>query len=321
VTSAPRPPVRSVVLAAAAILPLAAGCGPARDRVELLYAASLASFVEDDLVPRVGEELGLRVLAEPEGSVAAAHRIREGVRRPDLYVTADPATVSLLGAFDPGWSIVFARGELVLGYASSGRFATALDSARADGATWLAPLLRPGFRLGRTDPDLDPKGYRAVWLLEAAAAAAMPPEREGLLAHLSDVTSVFPEAGLAVRVEAGQLDAGVFYLAEALARGLRVVRLPPELGQGDPDLADVYARYRHRTADGHLLTGRPIVYALTVPANAARPEAALALAAWLLGPGGRSLLAEGGLPPVARLLGDPDRAPAALRDLVERADR
>lgn len=317
-TATHRASFAAAALAAAAALPLAAGCDrTAPDRVELLYAASLTALVEDDLAPRAGEALGLRVLAEPEGSVAAAHRIRDGVRRPDLYITADPGTVPLLGPFDPGWSIVFARGELVLGYAPSSRFAAALDSARLGTLPWFAPLLRPGFRLGRTDPDLDPKGYRVLWALEGAAASE-PGARETLLAHLSDSASVFPETGLAVRVEAGQLDAGAFYLAEALARDLRVIRLPPELAQGDPDLADVYARLRYTTVDGHLVTGRPIVYALTIPANAPNPKAALAFAAWLLGPEGRALLEDAGLPPVARALGDPATVPPVLRGPAER---
>jgi molybdate/tungstate transport system substrate-binding protein len=301
-----------------AVAALAAGCGGAEaDRVELLHAASLSAFVEDQVVPGAREDLGLRVFAEPEGSVAGAHRIRDGVRRPDLYVTADPGTVAVLGRFDPGWSIVFARGELVIGYARSGRFAAALDSARSGSVSWESPLLRSGFRLGRTDPDLDPKGYRSVWALrEAAAAADSGSVRDRLLAHLADTASVFPEAGLAVRVGAGQLDAGMFYLAEALAHGLGVIRLPPELGQGDPDLARVYERYEYVTVDGHRVVGRPIVYALTIPKNAPRPRAAGELAAWLLGPAGRALLSDEGLPPVVRVLGDPARVPAALRDLA-----
>lgn len=303
---------------ALALAPLASGCGGAEpDRVELLYAASLTAFVEDRLVPAAEAGLGLRVRAEPEGSVAGAHRIRDGVRRPDLYVTADPATVAVLGPRDPGWSILFARGELVIGYASASRFAPVLDSARHGTVAWRTALSRPGFRLGRTDPDLDPKGYRSVWALREAARAAGPgPERDGLLAHLADPASVFPEAGLAVRVEAGQLDAGMFYLAEARAHDLAVLRLPPELAQGDPGLAPVYERYEYVTADGHRVVGRPIAYALTIPSNAPRPAAARALAGWLLGPEGRALLGEEGLPPAVRILGDPARVPAPLRELA-----
>jgi molybdate/tungstate transport system substrate-binding protein len=314
-----------VIRAAQALLALsalAAACvGDRPDRVELLHAASLTAFVEDHLVPGAGERLGLRVLAEPEGSVAGANRIRDAVRRPDLYITADPATVAALGPFDPGWSIGFARGELVVGYAASSRFASLLDSARTGSVPWQTPLMRPGFRLGRTDPDLDPKGYRSVWALrEGAASAGRGPARDGLLAHLMDTSSVFPEASLAVRVEAGQLDAGMFYLAEARAHGLGVIRLPPELGQGDPDLASVYERYAYVTADGHRVTGRPIVYALTIPGNAPRSAAAVDLAAWLLGSEGRALLSEQGLPPVVRVLGDPERVPPVLRALAGNGD-
>lgn len=301
---------------------LVAGCGSEPDRVELLYAASLTAFVEDHLVPGARATTGLRVVAEPEGSVAGANRIRDAVRRPDLYVTADPGTVELLGPFDPGWSIVFARGELVIGYAPSSRFAAVLDSARDGSVPWRTPLARPGFRLGRTDPDLDPKGYRSVWALREGAAATGPGAvRDRLLGLLADRTSVFPEAGLAVRVEAGQLDAGMFYLAEARAHGLRVIRLPPELGQGEPGLASVYARYEYVTADGHRVAGRPIVYAFTIPGNAPRPAAAVDLAGWLLGPEGRALLSEGGLPPVVRVLGDPARVPGALREIAGSAGR
>ncbi len=298
-------------------LGLLGACGRAGDeRVELLYAASLTAFVEDELVPALAQAEGIRLLAEPEGSLAAAHRIRDGVRRPDLYITADPATVELLGEADPGWSILFARGELVIGYAAGSRLAAVLDSARTGALPWLTPLTRPGLRLGRTDPELDPKGYRAVWLLEGAAAALPAAERAPIEAILGSRASLFPEAGLAARVEGGQLDAGVFYLAEARAHRLLAIRVPGELGQGDPDLAREYARLAYRTSAGHEVRGQPIAYALTVPSTAANPDGAARVGAWLLGPAGRRLLDAAGLPPLARRVGDPDRVPPSLRDFV-----
>lgn len=307
----------TVLLATALLTTACRAAADPSDPVDLLYAGSLAAVMEDALAPAFREASGRAVRGEPHGSLAAANQIRDGVRDPDLYLTSDPGTLRLLGPREPGWAVAFAAGELVVGYAAGSRFAPALDSAAAGRLSWAGVLSRPGLRLGRTDPALDPKGYRTLWLLEVAGEEVGSPELASRL--LSAPGTVFPEPHLPARVESGSLDAGVFYLAEARAHGLRVVRLPAEANQADPDRATEYARHRYVTPEGVEIRGSPIVYAATVPRGAPDGEAGADFLDFLLAPAGRGALEQAGLPPLARILGDPDRVPSRLRAAAHRA--
>ncbi len=291
------------------------GCRPVvgeNDAVDVTYAASLTATMTE-LEQRFRERSGRAVRGDPRGSVAGAHLIREGVWRRDVYITADPATLRLLGPHDPGWAVVFARSEIVIAYSSESRFASALDSAGRGELAWHAVALRDGFRLGRTDPDLDPKGYRTLFAFRLAEQHyRLPRLVEGLLAGPAGSESVFPEEHLSARVQTGSLDAGVFYLAEARAHDLRVVRLPRKLGQGDPRDTEALGRLQHRTADGRDFRGAPIAYAATVPLNARDLAAGGEFIAFLLGDEAGEILTEDGFVTESWPLGDRERMPRSL---------
>lgn len=292
---------------------LAAGCrrlDRADAPVDVVYAASLTAVMRNGLEPtfRRDEERAVRGVAR--GSSVGALQVRDGLLRADAYVTADPATLRMLGARDPGWAVVFARGELVIGYAGESRFAAALDSASRGQVAWHRVVRRPGFRLGRTDPELDPKGYRALWLFRLAGTHYSAP---GLAYQLRRTAGVYPEEHLATRVETGQLDAGIFYRSEARAHGLRSVSLPPEVNLGDPDQADRYRRQTYRASDGGVVRGAPVTYAATVPRDAGDPGAGAAFVAFLLSPEGREALRARGYRPASAVLGDGASLPAAVR--------
>ncbi len=286
------------------------------DFVEVLYAGSLTAVMEDVLGPAFSQRTGVGFRGEPSGSVAGARLVSGGVRRPDVYLTADRMTLSLLQPYWEDWAVTFAHGELALAYASSSRYGASLDSAAAGLVPWYDVLLRPGFRLGRTDPELDPKGYRTLWLFELTGRYYRDPLLGRRLMEAAGAGRlVFPEAHLASRVEAGQLDAGVFYLAEARSHGLLVVPLPDGINLGSPGPAALYESLEYRTLDGEEVRGAPVAYTATIPSNARNREAALDFIRFLVSPDAGRLLEAAGLPPAGRLTGA-RRAPPSVRELL-----
>lgn len=309
------------VLCAAMWMAGLAGCrqvASENDPVDTIFAASLTATM-GRLEARFSQLGGRAVRGDPRGSVAGAHLIREGVWRPDAYITADIATVPLLGPYDPGWAVAFARSEVVLAYADGSAFKAALDSASRGELAWEDVVLRPGFRLGRTDPGLDPKGYRAIFAFRLVEEqGGRPGLAESLLSGPADAESVFPEEQLGTRLHMGNLDAGVFYLAEAKAQGLHTIRLPRLAGQGDPRDAGRLARMRYRAPDGRTFRGAPILYAATIPVNSRDTAAGTEFIAFLLSEEGRAILEADGFWPERMLLGDAKRIPGSLRALLER---
>lgn len=225
-------PMAIVLAAAACGAPSTdtAGAGPvhstraaAHGTVDVLYAGSLVQVMEQQLGPRFTAATGYGFAGFAGGSNELGHEIEGGVRRGDVFVSASPDVDKSLQAAAAGrwvtWYATFARSPLVIGYAPRSRFAAALRTR-----PWYEVVTSPGFLLGRTDPELDPKGQLTV---DALRDTAQHTGDQSLLRLLDSTTTVFPEETLLGRLEAGQLDAAFLYEDEAESAGIPTVRLSP----------------------------------------------------------------------------------------------
>lgn len=201
---------------------------------------------------------------EAHGSVTVARLVAEGKRDPDLVSLADPVLFN--GLLQPDGYVSFATNALVLAYRPETATGQRLASAGPD--NWYVPLLDDDVRLGRTDPDLDPLGYRTLFALELAE------EYHGV-SGLSDRVlardQIYPETSLISQFEVGAIDAAFAYRSMATARDYAFVELPPEINLSDPAYADDrYARVAHRLPNGNTVRGGPIRYVSAI--RHARPE-------------------------------------------------
>lgn len=274
-----------------AVVLMAAACGPAAGAgqgqpVNVLYAGSLAELMESDLGPAFDAATGYQFVGVAGGSSELASQIKGGLRRADVFVSASPGVDRTLQGRANGdwvsWYSTFATGALVLGYNPKSSFASRLLTQ-----PWYQVVAEPGFRLGRTDPALDPKGQLSAAALDQAAAMFHLP---ALARAASSVSGVFPEETLVGRLEAGQLDAGLLYANEAREAGIPTVAL------------------------GSLHLGA--TYTATVVNRAPDQAGAVAFVAYLLGQG-RAVLRGHGLDAVTpALAGSVAAVPAGLRRLV-----
>jgi len=254
------------VLALAAALWLS-GCGGAggAGTVRVLYAGSLQTVMNTRIAPAFRRATGYAFEGYPGGSKELAGEIRSRVRTGDVFISAAPElNATLEGRAYGNWVSSFspfATTALVLGYDPGSRFAHALRSE-----PWYRVVTRPGFRLGFTDPELDPKGALTVTALERAAAAHRIPALRRLAGAQADV---FPEEDLVGRLESGQLDAGFFYTVEAGAAQIPTVSLAP--------------------------IDERATYTIAVLNRAPDRAAAGAFVRFLLGPRGQALLRAAGL--------------------------
>ena len=246
--------------------------------VNVLYAGSLTSVMEKSIGPAFTQKTGHAFQGEGQGSTGAANMMRDGLRKPDVFISADAAVNEkiLMGAANHDlvrWYVTFASAELVLGFNPKSKFAPQFEEAQAVHRAWFDVLAEPGVKFGRTDPDLDPKGYRTLFLFSMAQSYY---KKSGFVEspggpHNPD--QIFPEPKLLARLEAGQVDAAIFYKHEVLAHGLPYITFPPQLNQGDPAFAALYARQTYMTKKGALMRGSPILFTVTIPVNAPDPDA------------------------------------------------
>ncbi len=254
---------------------------------------------------------------ENSGSLEAARKLTDLGKIPDVIGVADYGVIpKLLIPQHATWFAAFARNSMVLTYSDQSTAAGEIT-----GQNWWQVLLRPGVRSGRSDPTLDPNGYRTLMVFQLAERFYKQPGLAARLERALPPKYMRPkEADLTALVQAGELDYSWSYVSIARTSGLRHVDLPPEVDLSDPKLADWYAQARVRIpgprragADSVEFRGEPIVYALTIPTAAPHPRTAQAFVRFIFSPEGQAILKRDGFTLLDKpLLGGPGRPPEGL---------
>lgn len=184
-------------------------------KVNMSYAGSLVGAMTNDILPQFKKKTGIEVVGYPGGSVALANQIKEKLRQADIFLSAVPSVNSMLEGNANGnilsWYSDLASSPLVIGYNPKSKLGSELTTSN-----WYKVMQTPGFRLGRTDPKLDPKGVLTENLVRAEAKKVGDSSLFAkLLGGAENSSQIFPEETLVGRLESGQLDAGFFYENEA----------------------------------------------------------------------------------------------------------
>lgn len=257
------PPVgrRRVLSGVAAGLGGLAGCtgvlnvaGPRSERVSMLAAGSLNNALENGLRGHVDAPLDV----EARGSAAVARLVAEGQKDPDIVALADVALFD--SPLYPSWYAEFATNSIVIAYDAGSDGGQRLAAAGSD--EWYRPLQEGELSLGRTDPDLDPLGYRTLFVLELAT------DYYGTAVDLREAIprrdQVYPETQLVSQFETGSIDAAVTYRSMAVERGYDYVELPPDIDLSAPAFVDRYATATYRLPGGKVVRGGPVSYGATI---------------------------------------------------------
>jgi molybdate/tungstate transport system substrate-binding protein len=290
----------------------------AEAQVSVLYAGSLGNLMEMDVGPAFSRATGYKYQGEAKGSLLSANLIKDKLRTPDVFISADPKVNQRLMGNENGdlvrWYATIFGNEMVLGYNPNSRFAAELKQIGTNDTRLYEILQEKGFRLGRGDPELEPKGYRTLFLFELAEKHyQLPGLAQNILNNAEHPTLMFPEEQLVARLETGQLDAGIFYRNEIAEHHLPYIAFPRELNLSEPDLDPYYSRATYTNPQGAKYAGSAIVYSVTIPENAQNREGAAALIGFLLSGEGRKIIENHSLRIIPPLVsGDRDATPAKL---------
>jgi molybdate/tungstate transport system substrate-binding protein len=290
-------------------------------QVDVLHAGVLTDLVGRGLAPALLKDHGIQVSSVGGHSVGLAMRILDGRLEGDVYLSADARTNALLsgpaGRHLVTWFLVFARNSVVLAYSRSGPFADAFERVRQREVPWYEVMRRPGIRLARNDPNLDPLGYYTLLVCSLAEEHyKLPGLRSGMLGDDLNPEQVgragFP--GLAD----GSIHAMFLYRSAAIGRGFGIIELPDEINLGNADMATSYARVGYTTTDGHEFRGAPISHSAGVLSSARNPQTALRFMKFLISPAAKNVVREFNFLTSPMLVGgSADRLPQDIADLVE----
>jgi len=318
-----RRPLLHALLGATSLAVVASASPGARaaGKVELTVFAAGTLAVPFREIDRAFEKLHPGVVVQPEfgGSVKMVKKITELHQNGDLYASADYSVIPKYLFGEGGakrytdWYAGFASNAITFVYTAKSKYAREINSRN-----WYRILPKHGVEIGRSDPDTDPSGYQTVQMLNLANRYYKDPKlEEQVLANAPRSNMRDTETSLISALQLGQIDYLAIYRSDALQHHLKHLKLPAKIDLSDPREAEFYKTGVAHTKNG-TLTGKPIVYALTVPDNAEHKDLAVEYAAFVLGPEGRKILERHGFgtfatpPAVGR-----EKMPAQLQKLVK----
>ncbi len=225
----------------------------------------------------------VRIVREAAGSRMCARKIADLNRRCDVIASADYTVIdTLLIPEYAEWNIKFASNEMVIVFRRDSRRANHINKNN-----WYDILLENDVAFGRSDPNADPCGYRAVLTVILAEKFY---NRRGLAENIlaKDRRYIRPkEVDLLALLEVGELDYIFIYRSVAEQHKLRMILLPDQINLKKAEFADFY-KTAHVNVTGKkpgtfiTKTGEPIVYGVTIPKNAPNHELALKFLTFLL---------------------------------------
>ncbi len=190
----------------------------AAQRLTVFNAGSLGRPLREALAAFVETHPDITQAQENAGSLESARELTELHKIPDVIALADEAVFpALLMPEQVTWYAAFARNEMVLAYTDRSNGASEIDSDN-----WATILTRPDVRTGRSDPVLDPNGYRTLMVLQLEERRARIPGLAARLLAAMPARYIRPkEADLVALLQTGELDYAWSYKNVAQAAGLR----------------------------------------------------------------------------------------------------
>jgi molybdate/tungstate transport system substrate-binding protein len=244
----------------------------------------------DSFTARTGVEYQL----ESAGSLETARKLTELGKTPDVIALADEDVFPrVLMPAHTTWYVRFAENRMILAYTDRSRFGGEIDSTN-----WWRVLQRPGLEIGRSNPDLDPAGYRTLMVFQLAERHYGSAGLAQALEKAANPRNMRPkEIELVALLESGDLDYAWFYESMARASGVKYVQLPPSVDLSSSGERVAYATANVRVigtsaSDTVTMQGAPIRYAFSVPVRASHAALGERFAEFLLTDGRKALEGE-----------------------------
>lgn len=267
------------------------------------------------------EKLHPGVTVQPQfgGSVKMVKQVTVLHQPADVVAVADYSVIPKYmftgqegGKPTANWSIGFLGNAITFIYTPKSKGAKEINADN-----WWKVLSQPGVQIGRSNPNTDPSGYQTLQMLDLASRYYKQPNlAQKVLANSPESNLRDTETDLIAALQLGQIDYLAIYRSDAVQHHMEALDLPPQLNLSDPKYAAEYAKAQVQTKNG-VLSGRPIIYAVTIPNTAPHPKLAQEFIAYLLGPEGQKVIAANGFIPLKQPYAmHRDKVPASLRGLT-----
>lgn len=242
-------------------------CNPDKKNNELIifHAGSLSVPFKQMKEKFEKENPGVEIFLESAGSVKCARKITDLNKPCDIMASADYKVIDqLLIPEYAQWNIQFATNEMAIVYHDASNYSKEINEDN-----WPEILLREDVIFGRSDPNSDPCGYRAIITTQLAEKYYNSP---GLTKKISSKNQEYirpKEVDLLALLESNTIDYIFLYRSVAEQHGLKYVILPDSINLKNPDLNKFYKNASidivgKEPGSKITQTGKAMVYGITI---------------------------------------------------------
>ncbi len=182
-------------------------------------------------------------------------------------------------------------------------------------------------RLGTSNPNTDPEGYRALMVLQLSSLFVKNSSTYYLSAFqelnaTGKGTEVAMGSALFAYVQSGEVYYDIaLYRSSAISHHIPFIVLPPQVNLGSANFSSFYSRAEVSIVSGGrtvVLHGAPIFISLTIPNGFKNKVLASSIVLFLISPEGKALMKEYGISPlsVPEFFGSPSDVPQPLRSFI-----
>jgi molybdate/tungstate transport system substrate-binding protein len=274
------------------------GIGQVSGKANVAFAGSLLGLMNKTIGPEFTKATGASYTGQGAGAFAVSKEISSGEIKPNVFLSIGPLPITQLGPKYYSWYVSLVSSPIVVAYSTKSKYASqfeAIAAGKEPMSDLFTLMAKPGFVLGRTDPNTDPQGQAFYEMVQQAQSYYHLPAGTAntILGGLSNSKQAYEETSLESFLESGQLDAASSYRSVAIQDGLHYINLPDVLNFGETSLASTYAKYTIKLANGSTVHGVPTaVYATVI--GATDQAAANAFVAYQLLPATRAQFQKAG---------------------------
>jgi len=308
--------------------------------LKVFHAGSLTEPLKELKEIFESKYLNVDVQLEAAGSVKTIRKVTELDKEADIVASADYSLIpKMMYPEYADWAIKFAKNQIVLAFLNTSKYAGEINSDN-----WYEILRKPDVKFGFSNPNDDPCGYRSQMVLQLAelyyndsriyddliaknSNLEFVEENGSYVLRMPNSESINPntnklmvrsmEMELIYALESGEIDYYFIYRSVAKQHNHKFVEFPEQIDLSSDKFADFYRKVKVIQANGKEVSGKPIVYGITIPKNAVHRDYAERFVEVVLSDEGQRIFEELGQPPISAKVDNFDKLPNRLKNCVK----
>lgn len=285
----------------------------------IFHAGSVTVPVKEIITEFNKEYPNIKVLSEISGSVECARKISDLNKPCDIFISADYRVIEKILYPDlADWLIQFASNEMVIAYNNKSLYANKITTNN-----WTNILTKPDVKIGRSDPNSDPCGYRTIHTILLSENYYKLPGLSFQILTPSKKNIRPKEVDLLALLETNNIDYLFIYKSVAIQHKLKYIQLPEDVNLSNPAFDDeyhqVFTNLKGKNPNENIeQRGESIVYGVTMPKNGKNRDAAIAFLTFLLNPEkGLKIFDKEGQKPIIKPIGlEFNKIPEEIKKMV-----